>query len=66
MPQGSVKFWFDLLGDQAPHGSTSGAGWEPEEKETKKTKKQNKRKRKRKNLSLAAASFVSYELAGNV
>jgi hypothetical protein len=48
LPQGSVKFWFDLLGDQAPHGSTSGAGWEPEEKETKKTKKQNKRKRKRK------------------
>ena len=37
--RGSVKFWFDLRRDQAPHGATCGADWEL----NKKTK--NKRKR---------------------
>ena len=27
--RGSVKFWYDLHRDQAPHGSTCGADWEP-------------------------------------
>ena len=26
--RGSVKFWFDLRRDQAPHGATCGADWE--------------------------------------
>ena len=66
MPQGSVKFWFDLLGDQGParlhQWSRLGTGRE-RNKENKETKQ---KKKKKKNLSLAAASFVRYELAGNV
>ena len=33
--RGSVKFWYDLRRDQAPHGSTCGADWELKGKENK-------------------------------
>ena len=36
--RGSVKFWYDLRRDQAPHGSTCGADWELKGKRKKKTK----------------------------
>ena len=46
--RGSVKFWFDLRRDQAPHGATCGADWEL-----------NKNKNKRKKISR-----ISYDMGG--
>ena len=51
--RGSVKFWFDLRRDQAPHGATCGADWEL----NKKTKTKEKDITKK-------ISRLSYDMGG--